>query len=236
MTRWYRAYEGTVTDAKLGEVALIAECSRSVAIAAWHAVLEDCASFNEGGRFQITARRLAVILAEPVALMASVLNGFEELGMTQGGFVTAWKQRQFESDLSTERSRKLRERRRNGDATLHGRFETPPETETETELEKAPSVAFSNDSPEPLSTASARAALPDARPAARAAVRKAVEVPAPDVSPQRVFVAFDTPEWTAWANHLRALGKTPHSPSSKFQDANGWWFPSASPPAEGRAA
>ena len=32
MSRWYRAYEGTVTDAKLGEAALIAECSRSVAI------------------------------------------------------------------------------------------------------------------------------------------------------------------------------------------------------------
>ena len=36
MSRWYRAYEGTVTDAKLGEVALVAECSRAVVIAAWH--------------------------------------------------------------------------------------------------------------------------------------------------------------------------------------------------------
>jgi len=135
MSRWYRAYEGTVTDAKLGEVALIAECSRSVAIAAWHAVLENCAALNDGGRFDATARRLAVILGEPVATMTAVMNAFEELGMTQGGSVCAWKERQFESDTSTERSRKFRERQRNGDATLQNVAASAPYTETETETE-----------------------------------------------------------------------------------------------------
>jgi hypothetical protein len=43
VSRWYRAYEGTVTDAKLGEAALIAEVSRSVSIAAWHCLLESAA-------------------------------------------------------------------------------------------------------------------------------------------------------------------------------------------------
>jgi hypothetical protein len=64
MTRWYRAYEGTVTDPKLGEVALVAGCSRSVAIATWHAILEDCAAVNDSGRFETTPRRVAVILGE----------------------------------------------------------------------------------------------------------------------------------------------------------------------------
>lgn len=139
MSRWYRAYEGTSTDPKLGEVAMIAECSRSVAIAAWHAVLENCASTNDGGHFDMTARRLAVILGEPVATTAAVMNAFEELGMTEGGQVCAWKDRQFESyqnDLSTERVRKHREKRKAEEAAAKvetglKRTETPVErTET----------------------------------------------------------------------------------------------------------
>lgn len=133
MSRWYRAYEGTVTDAKLAEVALIAGCSRSVAIAAWHCVLEACAATNDGGRFECTARRLAVILCEPVAAMEGVLTGFAEVRLIEGDKVPAWNARQFVSDTSTERSRKHREKRRNGDATLQGRCSNAPYTETETE-------------------------------------------------------------------------------------------------------
>lgn len=143
MSRWYRAYEGTVTDAKLGEAALMAECSRSVAIAAWHCILESCASAQRGGEFDTTPRRVAVILAEPVAVIDALFSAFIELGMIGNGTVTAWKHRQYESDTSTERSRKHRERKRsgsatdgNGDATLQQRDATPPETDTETETER----------------------------------------------------------------------------------------------------
>lgn len=141
MARWYRAYEGTVTDAKLGEVALVAGCSRSVAIAAWHAILESAAAVNDGGRFNVTARRIAVILCEPVATIEAVMAEMTQIGMVSSDCVAAWARRQFESDSSTERSRKHRERRRNDDATLHGRCATPPYTETDTEIDASASIA-----------------------------------------------------------------------------------------------
>ena len=142
MSRWYRAYEGTVTDAKLGEAALIAECSRSVAIATWHCILESCASTQNGGIYDTSARRVAVILGEKPATIEQVFAAFTELGMISDGAVTAWKQRQYESDTSTERSKKHRERKRavaqqdcNGDATLQQRDATAPETDTDTDTE-----------------------------------------------------------------------------------------------------
>lgn len=134
MNRWYRAYEGTVTDAKLAEVALVAGCSRSVAIAAWHAILESAATCNAGGCFDTTPRRVAAILCEPLAVIEAIFAEFVTLGMVADGCVAAWKHRQYESDSSTERSRAYRERKRNGDATLQQRHVTPPETETETEI------------------------------------------------------------------------------------------------------
>lgn len=135
MSRWYRAYEGTVTDAKLGEAALIAGCSRSVAIAAWHCILESCATAQRGGEYDTSPRRVAVILSEPLAAIDALFSAFAELGMLENGSVTAWKQRQFESDTSTERSRRHRATKRNSDATLQQRDATPPETDTETDTE-----------------------------------------------------------------------------------------------------
>ena len=154
MSRWYRAYEGTVTDAKLGEAALIAECSRSVAIATWHCILESCASTQNGGVYDTSARRVAVILGEKPATIEQVFAAFTELGMISDGAVTAWKQRQYESDTSTERSKKHRERKRavaqqdcNGDATLQQRDATPPETDTDTDTEEREKGARSAEDP-----------------------------------------------------------------------------------------
>lgn len=131
MSRWYRAYEGTVTDAKLAEVALVVGCSRSVVIATWHAVLENAACTNDGGRIDIPSRRIAAVLCEPFDTIEGVMEGFETVGLIAASTVTSWKRRQFESDSSTERSRKHREAKRNGDATLQQQEATPPETETE---------------------------------------------------------------------------------------------------------
>lgn len=88
--RWYRAYEGTVTDAKLGEVALVCECSRSVAIAAWHAILESAASSNDGGAFSTTPRRVAVVLQEGPDLIERIFAELTHLGMIEGGCVAGW--------------------------------------------------------------------------------------------------------------------------------------------------
>lgn len=135
MSRWYRAYEGTVTDAKLHEAAMIAGVSRSVAIATWHAILEACAA-AKSPRFDTTPRRIAVILGELPSAIEGLFAAMSELDMIADGEATAWARRQFDSDNSTERSRRHRETLRNGDATLQGRPATPPDTDTDSDTEK----------------------------------------------------------------------------------------------------
>lgn len=138
MSRWYRAYEGTVTDPKLAEAAMVADCSRSVAIASWHLILENAAVLNDGGRIDLPARRIAAALCEPLATVGALVEAFEAIGLLAGSHVAAWKRRQYESDSSTERARRSRQKKKesttcNGDATLQPAAVTPPETETETE-------------------------------------------------------------------------------------------------------
>jgi hypothetical protein len=135
VSRWYRAYEGTVTDAKLAESALVAEVSRSVSIAAWHCILESAACVNNCGSYDTSPRRVAVILCEPPSKIEGLFAAFVEMGLIVEGSVKAWKKRQFESDSSTERSRKHRQNRGNGNATLQEQEATPPEAETDTETE-----------------------------------------------------------------------------------------------------
>ncbi len=156
MSRWYRAYEGTVTDAKLGEAALIADCSRSVAIAAWHCLLESAACKNNCGSYEASARRVAVILCEPVATIESLIGGFEELGLIRDGAIAAWKKRQFQSDDSSERVARHRDKKRretakpstgNADETVCNADVTPPETETDTYLESSKDDSPSCDEP-----------------------------------------------------------------------------------------
>jgi hypothetical protein len=141
MSRWYRAYEGTCTDPKLAEAALDAGCSRSVAIAAWHLILENACAINDGGRLDISPRRIAAALCEPLATIEMLHSSIVAIGLTDGSHVSAWKRRQYESDSSTDRSRRHRAAKKVAetlplatDATLHGRCATPPETETETDV------------------------------------------------------------------------------------------------------
>ena len=157
MSRWYRAYEGTVTDAKLAEAALVADCSRSVAIAAWHCLLESAACKNNCGSYETSARRVAVILCEPPAKIEALFAAFDEIGLTIGGAIAAWKRRQFQSDDSKERVAKHRQAKKavtkqaaNPDVTAGNGDVTPPETETETDTYQASSnedVSVSTDRP-----------------------------------------------------------------------------------------
>ena len=141
MTRWYRAYEGTCSDPKLAEAALDADLSRAVAIAAWHLILENACAINDGGRIDISPRRIAAALCEPLAQIETLHSSFAAIGLIAGSHVSAWKRRQYESDNSTARSQKHRAKQKTAetlppaeDATLHDRCATPPETETETEV------------------------------------------------------------------------------------------------------
>lgn len=141
MTRWYRAYEGTCTDPKLAEAALVAGCSRSVAVAAWHLTLENAATVNDGGRIDIPTRRIAAALCEPFADIETLYAAFEAIGLIVDSHVAAWKRRQYESDTSTERVRKHRKNKRaetgNGNETLQSVSVTAPETEAETYIPEA---------------------------------------------------------------------------------------------------
>lgn len=135
MSRWYRAYTGTVTDDKLAEAALVAGCSRSVAIAGWHCLLESAANRNNCGSYDATARRVAAILCEPVATIDALMSAFDELGLSEAGAICAWKKRQYQSDDSKERVRHHRARKAgNANVTACNGDVTPPETETETEV------------------------------------------------------------------------------------------------------
>jgi hypothetical protein len=148
MSRWYRAYEGTIADPKIGEAALVAGTSKSVAIASWHAILESAASVQESGRFDTTARRVAAALGEPLAALESIFAAFDEIGLTADGVVTAWARRQYESDKSATRTKQWRDKKRasgDGHVTSHAADVTPPETETETE--KKPSSEGSTRKP-----------------------------------------------------------------------------------------
>lgn len=112
MNRWYRAYEGTATDPKLAEAAMDADVSRSVAIAAWHLILENACSLNDGGRIEISPRRIAAALCEPLAAIEMLHSSFAALGLISGTHVAAWTRRQFESDSSTDRSRRHRAKKK----------------------------------------------------------------------------------------------------------------------------
>lgn len=145
MSRWYRAYEGTVTDAKLGEAAMMAKVSRSVSIAAWHCLLESAASKNNCGTYETSARRVAVILCEPAATIEALFAAYEELGMIGEGAVHSWRKRQFQSDDSKERVAKHRAKKRQETAsvTVGNGDVTPPYTETETDTEISEAKASS---------------------------------------------------------------------------------------------
>jgi hypothetical protein len=135
VSRWYRAYEGTVTDAKLAEAAMVADVSRAVSIAAWHALLESAATVNNCGSFEITPRRVSVILFEPPAKVEALFAAYEELGLIGDGVVLSWRKRQHSHDNSAERTRKWREKKQQETAECDGGDETvtSPNKETETD-------------------------------------------------------------------------------------------------------
>lgn len=152
MSRWYRAYEGTVTDAKLAEAAMDAEVSRSVSIAAWHCLLESAAVRNNCGSYETTAKRIAVILCEPVERITALFAAFEQIGLIGEGAVRAWSKRQHSSDTSAERTRKWRERKAQETVTCDAGDDdvTSPNKETETEADNRVSneTLVANDDPE----------------------------------------------------------------------------------------
>lgn len=154
MTRWYRAYEGMVTDRKIVEAALISGAKKGACIAAWACILDDCCGQQADGAFRLTARSIAGLIDEPISVAEAILAAFAELGMVEGQTVPSWSRRQFKSDSSTDRVREHRKRLvtthetpRNGDETLQKQdvaFQkhdgTAPDTESDTDTESSPPI------------------------------------------------------------------------------------------------
>lgn len=94
MTSWYRRYTGTVSDPKLAEAALVAKCSKSVAIAVWDSILESAAEAQSHGVFFVTPRNIAANLGEPVDTVECLFQTFETIEMLDANSVVKWSKRQ----------------------------------------------------------------------------------------------------------------------------------------------
>ena len=133
MSRWFRHYAGTMRDPKFVGIAVRCEQPVERVLFVWGCILESAAELNDAGRYDVEPNELAYFLRCEGTAIDAITDELETRGMIGAGVVTQWKKRQYESDTSTERSRKHRETKRNADATLQERCATPPETETETE-------------------------------------------------------------------------------------------------------
>ena len=144
---WFRFYTEALSDRKLRRL-------RPEHRWLWVAVLGTARMSRTPGALYVgeldpmSAEDLADIAALPVKDVRSGMAAFVESGMLnvdpQGAWVVArWNDRQFESDLSTERTQKHRSKERSIDVpgtVIEQPKEQPQKTETEadTETEKTP--------------------------------------------------------------------------------------------------
>lgn len=110
---WYRRYHGTCTDPKLEKVARRAGLPRAFAIAAWDAVLEYASAQGERGSVDgLDGEEIAIMIGCDTETGETLHETFHALHMIQDGRVAAWEKRQFDSDSSTDRVRRYRDRKR----------------------------------------------------------------------------------------------------------------------------
>lgn len=137
--QWFRLYHRIIDDDK---IRLLAFEDR------WHFVALLCLK-GEGlidePDSDLRVRKLAVKLGLQVREVEEVFRRLSEVGLTdERGDPIAWQELQFQSDSSTERVRKYRERKKkrggNEDETLQKRRGndpvTPQDTDTETDTEE----------------------------------------------------------------------------------------------------
>ena len=143
MTQWFRMYGEVLTDRKLARVTKTSGQPRVVVLGLWTTLLCLASDSPERGRLLLTEDHpySAEDLADETGLdtgeIAGILNAFADLRMVawDGDVLTicAWSERQYESDVSTERVRRFRAKQRNGSATTEKRFGNSPDTESDTE-------------------------------------------------------------------------------------------------------
>lgn len=113
MAEWYRRYHGTCRDPKLEKVARRAGVPRPYAIAAWDAILEYASAQNPRGSIVgLDAEEIEIAIGCTPEQAMKLLETFHETGMCFNETIAAWDKRQYASDISTERVRAFREKRR----------------------------------------------------------------------------------------------------------------------------
>ena len=162
VSRWFRHYAGMIRDRKITSVALRSKQTVERAMWVWSALLESAAELNDGGRFEVDLAEMAFFLRCDEEDIASIMTQLGHFGRINGDQIPKWADRQFESDKSTERVKRFRDKKKdqseqpvavtetspkrdgnvtetvvkrdgNVSETAMKRFGNAPETETETE-------------------------------------------------------------------------------------------------------
>jgi len=122
--QWYRAYVGTCSDPKFTIIARRTGKPRAAIIAIWHALLERACEVDNAGALgdDLDLEVIAATVDETAETVSGVSAAFRQIGMIRDGAIVAWSKRQYQSDSSTARVRKFRQKQRS---------ETPETAETQ---------------------------------------------------------------------------------------------------------
>jgi len=128
MARWFRIYDDCIDDPKIGNLP-------DALFRAWFSFL--CVSSRFKGKIPDNLKDLAHIMRMSESDVANALTNLQMHGLvdkiSKGYEPHNWKQRQFVSDVSTERVKQFRKRQRN---VSLGKRPQRQSTETDTETDK----------------------------------------------------------------------------------------------------
>lgn len=136
--RWLRLYDDTINDPKILK---LPEAMR------WHWIAMLCvASKNDGTlpALDDVAIQLRVTAAKATEIIATLVKA-QLIDKTETGFAPHnWSGRQYKSDVSNDRVKRYRDKKRNVTRNV---TVTPPETDTEAETDKPDANASGADAP-----------------------------------------------------------------------------------------
>ena len=143
---WFRFYSEAVRDTKLRRIARKTDRPFAETVGTWAIILSFASESPQRGQLLLSDGN--PVDPDDISDVAGC-NADETLQQLQSnGMITvtdgiicvsAWNKRQYESDNSTPRVNKFRDKRRNVAETLHERYSnadvTPPDTDTDTDTE-----------------------------------------------------------------------------------------------------
>ena len=184
---WFRFYSEAVRDTKLRRIARKTDRPFAETVGTWAIILSFASESPQRGQLLLSDGN--PVDPDDISDVAGC-NADETLQQLQSnGMITvtdgiicvsAWNKRQYESDNSTPRVNKFRDKQRNVSETLHERYSnadvTPPDTDTDTDTdtegkasslvksELAPPLAATPPKPKPETAKTPKAAKPPTEP------------------------------------------------------------------------